>query len=306
VSPGWAAFLGLTGFVLSAMLVLARLSPRALEGSADRPAEGGQRTAAGPSPRAPATSRVEPREAADVGPTVGEFGSGSESDSTSSVEHGGTPSSPAAQTGPDLRDRPPAALLANVALTQGLFAGLILGGAWFFEIPAAAFGVEPRSGSVGIPAVALGVGFGVGLWIANEAGSRLADAMGVGSDESLRKLLAPDSAGGWVLLLGVVLPSIAVAEEIIFRGAVVGVPANGFGASPWALAVLSSVAFALGHGAQGRVGVIVTGVLGFVLAAGFVLTGSLLAVIVAHYLVNALEFVVHEGLDDGAGMPDGG
>jgi uncharacterized membrane protein len=33
-----------------------------------------------------------------------------------------------------------------------------------------------------------------------------------------------------------------------------------------------------------------------VLGAAYVLTGSLLAVVVAHYLVNALEFVVHEGL----------
>jgi hypothetical protein len=32
------------------------------------------------------------------------------------------------------------------------------------------------------------------------------------------------------------------------------------------------------------------------LAVLFVLTDSLLAVIVAHYLVNALELVVHEGL----------
>jgi membrane protease YdiL (CAAX protease family) len=40
---------------------------------------------------------------------------------------------------------------------------------------------------------------------------------------------------------------------------------------------------------------VVTGVLGFALAAVFVTTGSLVAVIVAHYLVNALEFVVHEG-----------
>jgi membrane protease YdiL (CAAX protease family) len=54
------------------------------------------------------------------------------------------------------------------------------------------------------------------------------------------------------------------------------------------------VAFALGHGAQGPAGVAATGVLGFVLAAAFVLTGSLLVVVVAHYLVNALEFVVHE------------
>jgi len=33
-------------------------------------------------------------------------------------------------------------------------------------------------------------------------------------------------------------------------------------------------------------------VLGFVLAGVFVLTNSLLAVVLAHYLVNALEFVV--------------
>jgi hypothetical protein len=41
---------------------------------------------------------------------------------------------------------------------------------------------------------------------------------------------------------------------------------------------------------------VVTGALGFALAAGFVLTGSLVVVVVAHYLVNALEFTVHEGL----------
>ena len=73
----------------------------------------------------------------------------------------------------------------------------------------------------------------------------------------------------------------------------------GFGVSPWALAVLSSVAFALGHGAQGAAGVAVTGLLGFALAALFVLSGSLLAVVVAHYLVNALEFLVHEGRSGG-------
>jgi membrane protease YdiL (CAAX protease family) len=71
----------------------------------------------------------------------------------------------------------------------------------------------------------------------------------------------------------------------------VGGFAAGFGLSPWPLAVLSSVAFALGHGAQGPLGMVVTGLLGFALAAAFVLTGSLLAVVVAHYLVNALEFL---------------
>jgi len=41
---------------------------------------------------------------------------------------------------------------------------------------------------------------------------------------------------------------------------------------------------------------VVAALLGVGLGALFVVTGSLLAVVLAHYLVNALEFVVHEGL----------
>ena len=200
---------------------------------------------------------------------------------------------------PSLRDLSPSVLLANVALTHGLFAGTVVLGAWYFEIPAAALGLAATPGSTGLPAVGTGVAFGVGLWLANEAGAKVADAVGIGHDESLRALLAPDSRGGWALLLGVVLPIIAIGEEVLFRAALIGVPAAGFGTSPWALAVVSSAAFALGHGAQGRAGVVVTGLLGLVLAAGFVVTGSLLVVIVAHYVVNALEFVVHEGVETG-------
>jgi hypothetical protein len=40
--------------------------------------------------------------------------------------------------------------------------------------------------------------------------------------------------------------------------------------------------------------IVVTGGLGFVLAGAFIITGSFLVVFVAHYLVNALEFLVHE------------
>jgi membrane protease YdiL (CAAX protease family) len=143
----------------------------------------------------------------------------------------------------------------------------------------------------------VGAGLGLALYAANEVAATVGDRLGVGADEGLREALAPSSVVGWAVLLLVVLPIIAGFEELLFRGILVGVFAAGFGVSPWLLAVFSSVAFALGHGAQGPAGVIVTGLLGFVLAAAFVLTGSLLVVVVAHYLVNALEFVVHEGLD---------
>jgi membrane protease YdiL (CAAX protease family) len=191
-------------------------------------------------------------------------------------------------------------LLANVLVSQGLFAGFLLFGAWFTDVPASAFGVTADPLSTGLPAVGVGVGAGLVLYLLNELGAGVGDRLGVTADESLRELLAPDTRLGWVVLLFVVLPIVAGFEEFLFRGALIGVVAAGFGVSPWLLAALSSVAFALGHGAQGPGGILVTGLLGFALAVTFVLTGSLLAVIVAHYLVNALEFVVHEGLGRGS------
>lgn len=188
-------------------------------------------------------------------------------------------------------------MLANVASTQAVFAAVVLAAVWYFSIPATALGVtaEPLAG--GLPGVGVGLGFGLALWLANELSTTAADAVGAAYDETVRELLAPESARGWVGLLVVVLPLIAAAEELLFRAALVGVPAAGFGVSPWLLAVVASLAFALGHGAQGTVGIVVTGVLGFALAAGFVLTDSLLVVVVAHYVVNAMEFLVHEFLD---------
>ncbi|RLM59601.1 CPBP family intramembrane metalloprotease [Halobellus sp. Atlit-31R] len=192
------------------------------------------------------------------------------------------------------RELSTATLLANVAVSQGLFGVLLLAGAWYAEIPAWAFGLAGET--VGLRAVAIGVGLGLVLYAANEAGAAVGARFGLGEGEQLRSALAPETPLGWATLLFVVLPVIAGFEELLFRGALVGVIAAGYDLSPWLLAAVSSGAFALGHGAQGRLGVVVTGTLGFVLAAAFVATGSLLVVVVAHYLVNALEFVVHEGL----------
>jgi membrane protease YdiL (CAAX protease family) len=194
----------------------------------------------------------------------------------------------------------PGLLLLNVALTQGLFGAILAGGAWYFGVPLDVLGVSGDALSTGLPALAVGVGFGVVLWVGNELASGLAASSGADYDEGLRELLAPEGIRGWGLLLGATLPTIAVVEEFVFRAAVVGAVTPVVGTSPWVLAVVSSVAFALGHGAQGRVGVLVTGGLGMALAAGFVLTDSLLVVVVAHYLVNALAFLAHEGL----GLPD--
>ncbi len=189
------------------------------------------------------------------------------------------------------------AILINVAVSQGLFALLLLGGIWLTDVPATAFGVTDTSLASGPMGVAVGLAIGGGLAAANIVVSLLAVTLETDPGERLRALLTPETPRGWLVLLGVVLPVIAGFEELLFRGALVGAFAVGFNISPWLLAVTSSAAFALGHGAQGRLGISVTGLLGFALAAVFILTESLLVVIIAHYVVNAVEFIVMEGLD---------
>jgi membrane protease YdiL (CAAX protease family) len=183
----------------------------------------------------------------------------------------------------------PGMLLVNVALSQGLFGVILVVAAVLAAIPAVALGL----GRVTVTQLGVGVLLGVALYVGNELGQRVADALGIDYEDGLRELLTPDSLAGWAVLLVLVLPIIAGFEELLFRSSLVGVFAAGFGISPWFLVVASSIAFATGHGAQGPAGVLVTGTLGAVLASAFVLTGSLVVVVVAHYLVNALEFVVH-------------
>jgi membrane protease YdiL (CAAX protease family) len=202
-------------------------------------------------------------------------------------------------------------LLANVVITQGLFLGVLVTGLWWTDVPARAVGlVAPDTAlsalsvtSIGWSptAIVLGTALGTALYVFNQVGAELGDRVGIDSSTELRGALAPTTTGGWVGLLGVALPVVAIFEELLFRGVLIGGLAvagveTGTAVSPWLFVGLSAVAFALGHGAQGRGGILVTGALGGVLGAAFVLTWSLPLVIVAHYVVNALEFAIHEGL----------
>lgn len=290
--PDWATFAAFAGLVTSALLLLSHASRGVISDGDDDHHDDQQSPSNAPDP--PTEQSVEwgsgVAPAADT--RVSDSSETLPEESDAPLRRENAPQSPGVE---QVRDGQPstALLLVNVAVSQGLFGVLLLAGAWFSDVPAWAFGagldaVTPRYALVG-------VGFGIALYAANELGSAVGERFGLGGGEELREALAPDTLRGWAVLLFGVLPIIAGFEELLFRGALVGVVSAGFDVSPWAMAVVSSVAFALGHGAQGRVGVVVTGLLGFVLAAGFVLTGSLLVVFVAHYLVNALEFVVHEG-----------
>jgi len=322
--PEWATFVGFAFVVTAGLLVLSYASrgviadggesvdrsggdtdPRNPE--SDRPADDPARARRDPT-AAGGSSESDPDPDTDAGVTAGVDTPNAATDADAAGTGTGSERVVLPKSGVAYRPSEPRrrdagsgspstpSLLANVAVSQGLFGALLLVGAWYAEIPAWAFGAGP--GTADLPAVAVGIGLGVALYAANEAGAAVGSRFGfeLGDGRRLRGALAPDTPVGWALLLVVVLPVIAGFEEVLFRGALVGVVAAGYGVSPWVLAVVASGAFAVGHGAQGRLGVVVTGALGFVLAAAFVVTGSLLTVVVAHYLVNALEFVVHEGL----------
>ena len=297
--PGWVPFTGLTAVVLALLLGLARLSQRAVD---DRPAlpDGADSTPASDveSGDAGPTEVAGPDSIPPEGPRpeTATTESGPMTVSGTGDTDGGPEPTPEPAAATPRQEFSTGALLANVALTQGLFGAVVAAGAWYYEIPTAALGLTDTAVGTGALAVAVGIVFGVLLWTANELSATAADAVGATYDESLREMLAPDSMLGWLVLLGIILPIIAIVEELLFRAALIGVPAAGFGIHPLALAIFSSALFALGHGAQGRVGIVVTGGLGFVLAGGYILSGSLLVVVVAHYLVNALEFLVHEGV----------
>lgn len=302
----WVAFLGLTGVILTLFLGLARLSQGAVRDSPPETAlsednpEGGDRAGESPDAGGP----LDPDRGSEPGlDRTLDPGAVAEDHGQSNLEQGDDPSktwddpSETWDDPPSVADGTPSlstgALLANVAVTQGLFGGVLAVGVFYFAVPPSALGV----GGEDLTLLAIGVGLGVVLWVSNELAAALADVVGIASDENLREMLSPESTLGWAVLFGLVLPVVAVVEELIFRAAVVGVPAAGFGTPVWALVPVSAGAFALGHGAQGRVGVAVTGGLGLVLAGAYAVTGSLLVVVVAHYLVNALEFLVHELLD---------
>jgi len=188
----------------------------------------------------------------------------------------------------DRVDAPPVALLANTAGTQLVLGVVLAGAAWLASVPPSA--VRP---GLSAEAAAVGAVAGVAISAGNAGLVRVFDQAGVGYDESLRKALTPRTLRGWAFLFLVALPVVAGFEELLFRGVLVGTLATGFGASPWLLAIAASVLFGAAHTAQGSVGVAVTALLGVALAAVFLLTDSLLAAVVAHYVVNAVEFGVH-------------
>ncbi|HEY0127195.1 MAG TPA: CPBP family intramembrane glutamic endopeptidase [Blastococcus sp.] len=93
-------------------------------------------------------------------------------------------------------------------------------------------------------------------------------------------------------LFTVVGVTAGVCEEWLYRGFFLAVVAALAGGVPTGVLVLvAGVAFGLAHAYQGRVGIVTTGVLGGVMAALYLDTGSLLLPVVLHALID-LRFLL--------------
>jgi len=92
----------------------------------------------------------------------------------------------------------------------------------------------------------------------------------------------------WVLVPLALVPAVAL-EELLFRSLLLG----GFGVfvPSLALAVVWSIVFGMMHAPQGVLGIVVAAALGLLLAWLFLFTQTLLAPLVAHYLINLAQLV---------------
>lgn len=171
---------------------------------------------------------------------------------------------------------------AGVILALG-GAGLGLG--W------AAWGTD-AIGLVGLPAPAL-AGWSAAALAAALAALALfhwtGRILGVPEAPVLRELI-PRSPAEKAVFVGL-SASAGVGEELAYRG--FAIPALILvGTSPWTAAIASSVAFAFLHVYQGVLGTIRSGILGLVLAATFLVSGSLVPAILAHALVDVIAGLV--------------
>jgi len=88
----------------------------------------------------------------------------------------------------------------------------------------------------------------------------------------------------WFVLVSV---TAGICEEVLYRGFLIRYLSNGpWHAGLWIALAIASVSFGLGHGYQGLSGIIATALLGAVMAAIFLATGSLWLPMALHAIID--------------------
>ncbi len=111
------------------------------------------------------------------------------------------------------------------------------------------------------------------------------------------RAVVPTDRGEWILFVPVAA-SAGICEEFLYRGYALSIIGSMTG-SLIVGAVLSSVAFGIGHAYQGKTGVIGATITGFLYACVFLVTGSLYPCMLGHFIQDmAGAAVLSRRLDD--------
>jgi hypothetical protein len=159
--------------------------------------------------------------------------------------------------------------------------------AWFSGLPAAELGLTFKN-----PWRSLSLGLGVGLitqLVVSMATYQAIKYFGpqIYSPWLIRNIL-PRQAHEWLLVTLAFLPPV-VMEELLFRTLLIG----GFQSivSLPVLIVGTSIVFGLMHLPQGKLGVVVAGIINALFCLLFIWSGALLVTVSAHYILNLLQVV---------------
>ena len=134
------------------------------------------------------------------------------------------------------------------------------------------------TGLLAVGITVLGLVFGLG-----------GEVFGLAESELLEELIPRNGREkGLFVLLSV---AAGVGEEVVYRGWLISILAPVFD-GPWMAALVSSMAFSLLHSYQGPVGILRSGLMGFLFAAAFIVEGSLWPLIAVHVGVDLVSGLI--------------
>ena len=174
------------------------------------------------------------------------------------------------------------AVYVSSALSVWILAGLAMLAARVGGIGRAELGLAPLAPGSLLLATGLTVAAGLAVMALGRA-LRLPES-------ALVDYLIPRSGSERIAFLGLSV-SAGIAEELVFRSFLIAALFQASGSTGMAVAV-SVAAFAVSHAYQGYTGVVRVAVLGLILAAPLVLTGSVYPSMLAHAVLDILAGLV--------------
>jgi len=139
--------------------------------------------------------------------------------------------------------------------------------------------------------VALGLVLSVAVLVLSPLLEAALRAAGLSGPHATAQAIMPRSTIGDLLLAFVLVAVVAVAEETIFRGYLILRFTRVLGGRAWAV-LLSSIAFAIGHGYEGGAAVVTVGLTGFAFALVYIWRRSLVAPVVMHFVLDFVAIVL--------------